>query len=126
LVKQFPEQPFVLDHIAKPFIKDGRTDNWEKEIRTLGAFDNLFCKVSGMVTEADWKNWKQEDFKKYLDIVIDSFGTKRLMYGSDWPVCLVAASYKNQLSIVENYLASFSESEQADVMGGTALRFYNL
>jgi L-fuconolactonase len=79
-----------------------------------------------MVTEADWKNWKQEDFKKYLDIVFDSFGTKRLMYGSDWPVCLVAASYKNQLSIVENYLASFSESEQADVMGGTALRFYNL
>lgn len=126
LVRQFPDQLFVIDHIAKPFIKEGRLDNWKNAMVTLAGHDNVYCKVSGMVTEADWKNWKEIDFIPYLDVVFDSFGTKRLMYGSDWPVCLVAASYKSQLSVVENYLASFSASERTDLMGGNAVRFYNL
>jgi L-fuconolactonase len=125
-VSLFPNQPFVIDHLAKPFIKDGRMDNWKKEISALATFENVYCKVSGMVTEANWKTWKESDFKPYLDLVFESFGTKRLMYGSDWPVCLVAASYKKQLSIVENYLVSFSETERNDVMVNNAQRFYSL
>lgn len=125
-VSRFADQPFVIDHLAKPLIKDGRLDNWKKEMSAFASFENVFCKVSGMVTEANWKTWKESDFKPYLDHVFKSFGTKRLMYGSDWPVSMVAASYKTQLSIVENYLASFSESEKADVMGGNAERFYKL
>ena len=126
LVKRFSNQPFVVDHLAKPFIKEGRLDNWEKSIRTLAGFQNVYCKISGMVTEADWNDWKPQDFKPYLDAVFEAFGTGRLMYGSDWPVCLVASSYKNQLEIIENYLVSFSETERAHVMGGNAQRFYNL
>jgi L-fuconolactonase len=125
-VYQFPEQAFVIDHLAKPIIKEGRLDNWKKEMAALASFGNVYCKVSGMVTEANWKTWKEDDFKPYLDLVFNVFGTKRVIYGSDWPVCLVAASYKNQLAIVENYLASFSESERNDVMGKNAVRFYNL
>ncbi len=125
-VSRFPDQPFVIDHLAKPFIKEGRMDNWEKAMTTLAGFENVFCKISGMVTEANWNTWKQSDFKPYLDLVFEKFGTKRVMYGSDWPVCLVAASYKSQLSIVENYLASFSESEKNEVMGGNAKRIYQL
>ena len=126
LVKRFPDQPFVVDHIAKPFIKEGRLDNWKDAITALASLENVFCKISGMVTEADWKNWKYTDLIPYLDVVFEIFGTKRLIYGSDWPVCLVAGSYKRQLSIVEDYLASFSESERNDVMGNNAQRFYNL
>ena len=125
-VSRFPDQPFVIDHLAKPLIKEGKMNNWKKEIVELAKFENVFCKVSGMVTEANWKTWNEADFKSYLDVVFESFGTKRLMYGSDWPVCLVAASYNKQLSIVEDYLASFSESERGDVMGNNAQRFYNL
>ena len=125
-VSLFPDQAFVIDHIAKPLIKEGRMDNWKKEMSALASFENVFCKVSGMVTEANWKTWKESDFKPYLDLVFEAFGTKRLMYGSDWPVCLVAASYKKQFSIVENYLASLSETERSDVMGNNAQRFYSL
>lgn len=126
LVKQFPEQPFVIDHIAKPFIKDGLIDEWKKGMKALAQFSNVYCKISGMVTEADWKNWEKEDFTPYLDAVAESFGVNRLMYGSDWPVCLVAASYEKTVGIVQDYYSSFTASEQELIMGGNAARFYRL
>ena len=126
VVKRFPEQPFVLDHIAKPFIKDGLIGAWENDIRALARFDNVWCKVSGMVTEAAWSAWTQDDFKPYLDIVFDCFGVDRLMFGSDWPVCTLAGSYSEVAGIVESYIAALSTDEQAAVMGGNATAFYGL
>lgn len=126
-VKKFPDQPFVLDHIAKPYIKDGKINEWKKEIENLGRFENLYCKVSGMVTEAKWNAWKKEDFKPYLDTVVEAFGTDRLMFGSDWPVCLVAAtSYAEVLELVTDYFQGFSKDERKKIFGGNAIRFYNL
>ena len=117
----------MLDHIAKPYIKDGKIDEWRKEIQTLGGFENLYCKVSGMVTEAKWNAWRKEDFKPYLDTVVESFGTDRLMFGSDWPVCLVAASsYAEVLDLVTDYFQNFSHDEKKKIFGGNAIRFYNL
>jgi len=126
LVKQFPNQPFVIDHLAKPFIKDGLLEGWEQGIRKLAEHPNVSCKVSGMVTEADWNNWNVNHFTPYLDILVEAFGTKRLMYGSDWPVCQVAASYAQQLSIPKNYFKQFSLTEQAAIFGNNATRFYQL
>lgn len=126
LVETFPNQAFVLDHIAKPDIKNQKITDWEKAIRKLAKHENVYCKVSGMVTEADWKNWKQEDFEPYMDIVFNAFGTDRLMYGSDWPVCRVAADYKQVLEIFKSYIQSLSNTEQAQVMGENAAKFYNI
>jgi L-fuconolactonase len=126
LVAAFPDQRFVIDHIAKPQIKDGEIKEWQKDITAIAKFENVYCKISGMVTEADWRKWKQKDFKPYLDTVVECFGTKRIMYGSDWPVCLVAATYDDMLSIVKNYFATFSVNEQQLFFGGNAVRFYNL
>ncbi len=125
-VKQFPDQLFVIDHIAKPLIKNGLRDDWKTGILAMATFPNVYCKVSGMVTEADWKNGKPEDFKPYLDTVSEAFGTNRLIYGSDWPVCLVAASYTDMMGIVKNYFLSFSQAEQQAVFGGNAATFYQL
>lgn len=126
VVKQFPEQPFVLDHIAKPFIQDGIIGAWEDDIRKLASFDNVWCKVSGMVTEAAWKTWTQDDFAPYLDIVFECFGVERLMFGSDWPVCTLSGSYSQVVGIVETYIAALLADEQAAVMGGNATKFYGL
>lgn len=126
LAEKFPDQAFVLDHIAKPYIKDGKIDGWKEDIRQLAQFPNVHCKVSGMVTEADWANWKPEDFTPYLDVVFEAFGTDRIMFGSDWPVCLVAADYQQGLGIVEGYIAGLSADEKARVMGINAQKFYNL
>ena len=122
-VKAFPDQPFVLDHIAKPYIKDKEIEEWRKDIKALAAFDNVFCKVSGMVTEGNWLEWSKEDFKPYLEVVAEAFGTTRIMYGSDWPVCLVAASYEQVLEIVNNYFSIFSQHEQDLIFGENAVRF---
>lgn len=122
----FPDQLFVIDHIAKPDIKNGEIDKWGKDIKEMAQFENVYCKISGMVTEADWKQWRNEDFKPYLDIVVEAFGTNRIMFGSDWPVCLVAASYKEMLGIVEDYFSLFSKSEQEKFFGSNAIHFYNL
>ncbi len=126
VVQRFPEQPFVLDHIAKPFIKDGLLEPWERDIRKLAAFDNVWCKVSGMVTEAAWGGWTQADYVPYLDVVFDCFGIDRLMFGSDWPVCTLSGSYSQVVGIVETYISALSPDEQAKVMGGVASKFYNL
>lgn len=123
LLKYCPDQFFVIDHIAKPDIKNGRIDNWARYIKEIALYPNVYCKVSGMVTEADWKNWTQNDMIPYLDIVSEAFGARRLMFGSDWPVCLVAAQYREVVSVVSKY---FSVTEHEAVMGGNATRFYQL
>lgn len=125
-VNHFPAQPFVLDHIGKPRIKTGAMDAWEEGIRELARHGNIYCKVSGLVTEADWQHWTMEDLKPYLDIVFDAFGTKRIMFGSDWPVCTVAAEYDEVATIIEEYIGSLSNDEQALIMGGNARKFYDL
>ncbi|MBL7739557.1 MAG: amidohydrolase family protein [Chitinophagaceae bacterium] len=125
-VKAFPEQPFVIDHIAKPYIKDKKTDEWRKDMEAIAEHENVHCKISGMVTEADWKQWKNEDFTPYIEAVVNAFGAKRIMYGSDWPVCLVAASYEKMLEIVKEYFASFTQNEQELFFGGNAITFYHL
>lgn len=126
LVSMFPEQPFVLDHIAKPFIKTGQVSPWDADLRRLAAVPNVFCKVSGMVTEADWKAWKPADFRPYLDIVFEAFGTKRVMLGSDWPVCTVAGTYPEVMQLAFDYVAQLSETEQANVLGNNAISFYGI
>jgi L-fuconolactonase len=126
LVKQFPQQRFVLDHIAKPLIKDGLLAPWEAGLRALARFDNVWCKVSGLVTEAAWRAWQPADFKPYLDVVFHAFGTGRLMFGSDWPVCTLAADYVQTVSLVRDYLRPMGAEAEAAVMGGNAIEFYDL
>jgi len=126
LVARFPDQLFVLDHIAKPDIKNGIMAEWKAGIQELAKYDNVYCKVSGMVTEANWNEWTEGDFIPYLDVIFEAFGTNRLMFGSDWPVCLVAANYEQVLSITANYVSQFSPYEQQLFWGGNAIKFYNL
>ena len=128
LARAFPEQPFVLDHLGKPDIKSGTLAGWEESIRELARSSNVFCKLSGMVTEADWKHWQVEDFFPYLDVVWEAFGEDRVMIGSDWPVCLVAATYADVIGIVEQYLQRREVPNQTrkKVFGRNAIRFYGL
>lgn len=126
LVQQFPDQFFVIDHIAKPGIRKGNREDWGKDIQAIAAFPNLYCKVSGMVTEANWSSWQKEDLYPYLDIVTEAFGTSRLLYGSDWPVCLLAASYERMMEPVKEYYSNFSAAEQAALFGGNAAAFYHV
>ncbi|MBX2893048.1 MAG: amidohydrolase family protein [Saprospiraceae bacterium] len=124
--QQHPNQRFVLDHLGKPDIRGGLLEPWATHIRALGQFENVFCKISGMVTEADWGDWSAETFKPYLDTVTEAFGTERLMFGSDWPVCLVAGEYEQVKSLADNYFAAFSSKEKAAIFGGNAVGFYQL
>jgi L-fuconolactonase len=124
--RQLPNVNFVLDHIAKPYIKSGDFEPWSTDIGKLAELPNVSCKVSGMVTEADWSGWKQSDFEPYLDRVFDVFGTKRIMFGSDWPVCLVASEYAPMKSILTEYIATFSSDERDSIMGKNATEFYRL
>jgi L-fuconolactonase len=126
LVSRFPDQAFVLDHLAKPYIKSKNIEAWQKDIESLAQNSNIQCKISGMVTEADWTLWTAEDFAPYLDVVFNCFGAERIMFGSDWPVCKLAAQYEEVLRIVEHYISSFSKEEQQRIMGGNAIKFYNL
>jgi len=126
LVSHLPEQRFVIDHLAKPDIKAKKLDPWAKQMKEIAQNENVFCKVSGLVTEADWHNWKPEDFKPCLDVVFEAFGADRLMFGSDWPVCLLAATYTQVKRIIEDYVKGFSEADNAKIFGGNAARFYGL
>ncbi|WP_258103298.1 amidohydrolase [Marinoscillum sp. MHG1-6] len=126
LVKSCPDLPFVLDHIAKPLIKDQVISPWKENIKELAAFDNVMCKVSGMVTEADWKGWRREDFEPYLDVVFEAFGADRIMFGSDWPVCLLGGEYSEIKGILSTYTESFSSEEKRKIWGANAVRFYKL
>lgn len=126
LVAAFADQLFVIDHIAKPAIRDKKITDWKRDITAIASHQNVYCKLSGMVTEADWKRWTPSDFTPYLDIVVDAFGVDRIMFGSDWPVCLVAASYDKTLSSMQEYFSSFSHYERDLFFGGNAIKFYNL
>jgi len=125
-VERFPRQRFVLDHLAKPPIKSGHIDSWAQGISRLATFPNVFCKLSGLVTEADWRHWKPEQIVPFLDVAWESFGPDRLMIGSDWPVCLVAASYARAVEVVKNYLLQKKPESLDRVLGGNAQRFWRL
>ncbi len=126
LARAFPAQRFVLDHIAKPEIRARSLEPWATRVRALGQLPNVSCKLSGLVTEADWTGWKPEDFRPYLDVIFEAFGTARLMFGSDWPVCLVAASYGRVLGLVRDFIGALSTDEQAAILGGNAAAFYGI
>jgi L-fuconolactonase len=123
---QFPEQRFVIDHMAKPEIKARKTEEWAARMRAIAKNPNVFCKVSGLVTETDWKNWRPVDFKYYLDVVFEAFGPERLMFGSDWPVCLLAGSYRQVVQLIEDYVRANCPGRIDDIFGGNATRFYKL
>ncbi len=125
-VKQFPRQRFVLDHLAKPAIKTGEIQLWADGIRRLADFPNVCCKLSGLVTEADWQNWTEDQITPYLDIAFQAFGPARLMIGSDWPVCLVAASYTRVMDLVKSYLQGHASDIRSAVLGGNARQFWRL
>ena len=126
LVDEFPRQRFVLDHLGKPNIKEGKLQDWKADIKALAQHPNVSCKLSGMVTEANLSHWKVSDFRPYMDIVFESFGTDRILFGSDWPVCLLAGNYRQVMNLVLQYLGQISFSEQRKVMGGNARKWYNI
>ena len=126
LVKKNPNQPFVLDHLAKPYIKDKKIEKWADHIKQLAAYKNVNCKLSGLLTEGDWSHWKASDFSDYLSVVMEGFGQDRLMFGSDWPVCLLAGSYQHVLRIVEDFIKDLSQSDKNKIMGENAHNFYKL
>ena len=126
LASLLPNQPFVLDHIAKPQIKIGALDDWAKNIALLAKNENVYCKISGLVTEADWSKWTRDDLRRPLDVALNAFGPDRLMYGSDWPVCLLAAEYADVIGVITDLFEGLSTSEQAAIRRDTAVTFYGL
>lgn len=126
LVQKFPQQRFVIDHLAKPDIKAGVISPWQEAMEAMASCSNVYCKLSGMVTEADWNKWTQEDFTPYLDTVLRAFGSERVMYGSDWPVCTVAGTYSEVLNLLQTHVQSLPEAEQQLILGDNCAAFYNL
>ncbi len=126
LVQRFPDQVFILDHIAKPYIKDKQISPWQSDIKTLASFENVSCKLSGMVTEADWHNWTTEDFRPYMEVVLEAFGAERLTIGSDWPVCTLAGQYGSVVSIAADFIAQLSDNEQKAIWERNPERIYGL
>jgi L-fuconolactonase len=125
-VQRFPKQRFVLDHLAKPPLKSGSLNPWARGIRKLASFKNVYCKLSGLVTEADWQAWTPEDIKPYWDVALECFGTTRLMIGSDWPVCTVAGSYARVMDVVKDYLRGCPAETVDGILGGNAQAFWRL
>jgi L-fuconolactonase len=123
---KFPNQKFVVNHIAKPDIKHGKIDEWKNGICILSDHPNMYCKVSGMVTEANWGNWKSSDFTPYLDVIFEAFGPERIMFGSDWPVCTLAASYGQVLHILKEYIQYYSHGKRKKIMRENAQEFYDI
>lgn len=126
LARQLPELPMVIDHLAKPRIKDGATVDWINNFRAAAKFPNVYCKLSGLITEADWENWKPADLKPYVESALECFGPKRCMFGSDWPVCELAGSYEQVHSALVEILGSISQAESDAIFGETATEFYGL
>ncbi|HEY8171787.1 MAG TPA: amidohydrolase family protein [Dehalococcoidia bacterium] len=126
LAGAFPEQRFVVDHIAKPEIRERHIDAWARGIAALSRHKNVSCKLSGMVTEADWLGWSPEDFAPYIKVVLEWFGPQRLMIGSDWPVCTLAGAYGDVLLLTMQHLAHLSPDDQAAILGENAATFYRL
>jgi len=125
-VKRFPHQKFVIDHIAKPYIKDGHFEGWAARMKEIAKEENVYCKLSGMITEADYNSWTPEQITPYMDLVLSAFGTDRIMFGSDWPVCLVAGGYAEVKLLVTDFISKLSHMEQAQIMGNNAIQFYDL
>lgn len=125
-VKKFPNQKFVLDHMAKPYIKDGFFEGWAILMTELAKYDNVSCKISGLITEADYHHWTPAQIHPYMELILSVFGPYRCMYGSDWPVCLVAGNYSQVMQLTTNYIATLSTAEQAAIMGENAVQFYDL
>ncbi|PSL29976.1 amidohydrolase family protein [Chitinophaga ginsengisoli] len=125
-VQLFPDLRLVIDHMAKPYFKTGDISVWETHMRAIAEHPHVYCKLSGLVTEADWQKWDAAHFAPFLDVVLDAFGPERLMFGSDWPVCKLAASYTEVIGIVTDYISRLSADEKAGIMGGNAVRFYGL
>jgi len=125
-VRKHPKQIFVIDHIAKPRIRDGQIHPWEKNIKEIAKHQNVYCKLSGLVTETDYKNWSEEQLLPYMEISLEAFGPERLMFGSDWPVCLVACSYTRWANIVRQFISKLSLSEQAKILGLNASGVYGI
>lgn len=125
-VRRFPNQPFVIDHIAKPFIRQGIFDDWKQQMQLIAQCPNVSCKLSGLVTEADWQNWKPADFSIYIETILESFGPDRIMFGSDWPVCLLAANYTQVCELLEQHTTHLTANEKQKLWGLNAERFYHL
>jgi len=125
-VQQFPHLKFVIDHIAKPYIKDGFYEGWAVLMQEIAKHQNVHCKLSGMITEADYNSWTAQQIIPYMDLVLNAFGPKRIMYGSDWPVCLVAGNYGQVKNLVSDFIGKLSSEEQQAIMGENAIKFYNL
>ena len=125
LVDEFPNQPFVVDHIAKPPIAAGDMDGWDSDIRTLAERENVFCKLSGMVTEAG-QSWSSSDFVPYIDVIVDAFGPDRLMIGSDWPVSTLRGEYQDVMRVVLDYVENLSQPERDAICGETCRAFYGV
>ncbi|MCM4156924.1 amidohydrolase family protein [Gramella sp. AN32] len=126
IVQKHPEITFLLDHLGKPNVKTKEIELWQKNISQLAQFPNVHCKISGLITEADWSSWTYEQFVPYLDIITKEFGPDRMLFGSDWPVCLVAGEYEATVDLVKNYISKFSAEEQASIMSKNAVELYNL
>ena len=126
LVRAVPGVPFVINHMAKPAIKRQEISRWSNFMTQLAKQPNVSCKVSGMVTEADWQNWRKADLFPYLDVVFEQFGPDRLLFGSDWPVCLVAADYTQVKTVIEEYVSPWGNEVRNKVFGGNAVEFYGL
>lgn len=126
LVDWHPEQVFVLDHVAKPKLKAGELDPWRANLKELARRGNVYCKVSGMATEADWKEWTPGQLRPYFDAALDAFGPRRLMFGSDWPVCLLATDYGRWVRTVREFAGALTDVERAELFGGTATKAYGL
>ena len=122
----FPRQRFVLDHLGKPDIRGGGLDEWRRNLFDLAALPNVWCKLSGLVTEADWRAWTPGQLRPYLDAALEAFGPSRLMFGSDWPVCLLAATYDRVLSLVRDAISEYTGDEQARILGKTAEEVFHL
>jgi len=126
MVNQFPDQEFILDHIAKPYIKKQILQPWKSLIHELAKAQNVSCKISGLITEADLKNWDAGEIEPYLDVVFNAFGEDRVLFGSDWPVCLLAGDYDEVVSLVSNYTVDFSSKAKEKLFGANAARIYNI
>jgi len=126
LASQLPEQSFVLDHLAKPLVRSGEIKPWRRDIEALARHPNVSCKLSGLVTEAAWRAWKRADFTPYLDVALAAFGPQRLMFGSDWPVCLLSGEYAEVVAIIEEFIATLAPAERSSIWGDTACRVYRL
>lgn len=125
-VQRFPQQKFVIDHCAKPGIKNKEIGDWKMYMKEMAAMPNVYCKLSGLITETNWNKWVATDFYPYLDAVFDVFGTNRLMFGSDWPVMLLSGNYRQWKNLLEKYMQDFSATDKEKIFALNAIRFYNL